>query len=174
MSLLRRAMEGEDTNLPEDSQTIVLKGPLSDSFTHAINMAYAKKDESATDDAGSVGLESAAIDSMVMARLAQQMSTGSSTPTTKYQTVYGVGQGQITNDNVVEIVKDLAEEPESGLERTRGDYILIIDGTKPDDNSEVSGAPVETYQPLQSALESMVLAYGGKVFHSLEEFAKSR
>lgn len=166
-SLLARALESENVTTPDSTEkTIVIKGPLSDVYTKALSIAYAKTEPNP--EATEVATESQQMDVVMFEKLAAQMKLNSDVPPTHhFQTVYGVSRDNVTQDVVVDITQEVVNQPE------RGDFYLIIDGTKPGANSETVSAPEETVRMI-AAVECIVESYGGKVFSSLEEFAKSR
>lgn len=180
--LFRKTLALEnDEAITETEPTIVMKGPLSDVYTQALDIAYAKEDPTGasevtppTDPMPEVGgvvaaLESQQIDVAMMQKLANAMISGDNAPTNNVQTVYGVSQNDLNEDKVVEVTQEVAGQPENAP-----DFILIVDGTQPGANSESASAPTERLELLSTAIESIVLANGGKVFHSFPEFIKSR
>ena len=163
MRLLRRALEEISGQTNDEDKGIVIKGPLSDEFTDALNKEYAKEPEET-----GAAMESAAIDTMMMQQLAKSMNIQNNSPTDSFQTVYGVSKDEVTQDTIVEVASELSAQQD-----TR-DFILIIDGTTPGDNGDSNSAPIERLEILNSALECLVIAHGGKVYSSLTQYAKTR
>jgi uncharacterized Ntn-hydrolase superfamily protein len=200
MSLLRLRLAVEAYDAPQDTipndgvnQTIVMKGPLSDIYTKALNIAYAKKDKltgevepveetnivqdtkvgGAMPPANNIlqdpvaienlvsALESQAIDAALMEKLSRTLNDASddAPPTDSFQTVYGVSRDDLNEEDLVSIAKDVSTQPESTSE-----YIVVIDrtGCSSDDPEQV--------MKLSSAIESLIDAFGGKVFSSLEDY----
>lgn len=165
-SLLVRqaAMEAEAIAAVNPAEkTILMKGPLAEVFTRALDIAYAK-----TDPESGEALESQQMDVAMMQKLASSMVNGEVPPTNNFQTVYGVSRDAVDQGTVVDITQELGAR-----QNDRGDFFLIIDGTQPGDNSDVSSTPVETMRMI-SALECLMESHGGKVYSSLQEFAQSR
>lgn len=179
----------------EDDQDIVVKGPLSDVYTQALNVAY-KKDETGTtlmDDKGqpvpitveeataiqaevsdagnptavAAALESAAIDVMVAQQLAEGMAPPE--PTDAFQTVYGVAKDAVNNETIVEVSQELVEADDASS------VAIIIDEAAVDPNSTAqTGLPEQQVEVITAALECLAEAHGAKVYRSLKEFAQSR
>ncbi len=177
MSMLRKAMENmqaENTAGPkvdetrvgsEDQPFVKMTGPLAEAYTKALNIAYAKTDP----ETGKAVLESQAIDATIMEKLARSLQTeGDPAPTDSFQTVYGVSKNNATDADIVAVTNDLATSNSGGGGNLPDDYILIVDGTQPGE------ASVERAIQLSSALECMVIAHGGKVYHSLAEYVNTR
>lgn len=167
MSMLRAALESEEEEQPGE-QSIVMKGPLAEIYTNALNVAYAKDDPLEVVEQ-TAALESAAIDVMMAQQLAKAMSTDEdSSPTDAFQTVYGVSKDAVSDEIIVDVTSELAS-PERN-----GEFALIIDGTQPGDNSTGTSLPEERMVELSAVLEGLVEAHGGKVYRSLKEFGESR
>lgn len=163
-NLLAQALESEAiATVAPDEKTIVMKGPLAEVFTRALDIAYAKPDP-ITGEA----MESQQMDVAMMQKLAAALNTNDAPPTNNFQTVYGVSRDAVTPQTIVDLTQEITHGSDD-----RGDFYLIIDGTQPGDNGNASSTPVDTVRMI-SAMECLVEAHGGKVFTSLEEFAKSR
>ncbi len=182
MRLFRLALEKEevpnvtDHVKEEKISTIIMKGPLSEVYTKALKIAYAKdpdtgiteieQKEHKEKEAGTVeALESSAIDVAIANAVAANSSQV--TPTDSFQTVYGVAKDYVNDDTLLDISKELNNCPENS------EFILIIDGTQAGPDSQVSSIPQERMVQIQSAIECLVDVYKGKIFHSLEEFKES-
>lgn len=174
MNLLRRALssDGMVEDPQEEQPAIELKGPLGEVYTKALNIAFAKPDEAT----GRPVLESQANDALMqsnLVKIATQLDTfDQSNPNT---TIYGVSKSEVAQDDVVEVAKQLAS-----TETKPEDFILVVDATKmasnPEDLNSLDEYVVDTIVDPQiegtefaPVLESMVIAYGGKVVYSLEE-----
>ena len=213
MSLLRRSLESYDTtptnNVPMANvndgvnQTIVMKGPLSEIYTKALNMAYAKTDKLtqrvepvedrtivpdtktngmappaspmlepvALEDLGPhterikklvAALESQQIDATLMEKLSKTLTAAEEpvAPTDSFQTIYGVSRDNLNDSDLVEVTKEIAVTPKN----ENSEYFVVIDRTGSDDET-----PDKIVQ-LGNAMETVVNVFGGKVFHSLEEY----
>lgn len=168
--MLRRAMEDRD-DAADSEKTVVMKGPLAEIFTKALNVAYAKPDPVT----GEVKMESQEQDAKVlqakmsaMAALVVDKPPEESTTNAGGVTLYGVPRDQISDDDIVAVTQDLANtRPENGR------FILIVDGTKGGtaDTDLISNPEMVR---MESAMESLVKAHGGRVFHSLEEYVRRR
>jgi hypothetical protein len=158
--MLRRALEDIVPEVTtEDGETILMKGPLSEIFTQALDVAYAKEnpDENAS-------LESQQMDVAIMSKLSNAISNSPS-PTTNLQTVYGVSKDAISEDTVVDVTTELANAPDES------DFVLIIDAVG---NGRNSTEPTERMIDLAEAMECLVECHGGKVFTSLKDYVNSR
>lgn len=165
MSQFRRAFENQGAE-GEDDQFIVMKGPLSMLYTEALAKVYAKDK---LPDGETVATESMANDALMMQALAQDYGTQDSNDGSGgATTVYGVSASDVNEDDFVNISKEL-----TGPDK----MVLIIDGTGAGPNSPEDSVPqerVEELSDMTGALETFVTKVGGRVYHSLEEFALSR
>jgi hypothetical protein len=165
--VMRRALEAYDEknggNGEADDEFIVMKGPLSQIYTDALNKVYANQ----APLTGQIAAESAANDEMMMQAMAsdfvnQQDSDQAGGPTT----VYGVDSRGVTEDDVTTLTQTLAGISDK--------IVLIMDSTVSGPNSPIDSPPPEQVQVLSNAMETMVLAHKGRVFRSLQEYAASR
>ena len=163
MRLLRSALEGNDSRTNDSEKGVVIKGPLSDAFTDALHEEYAK-----TPEEDGPALESSANDTMMMQQLAKSLTPDNSAPTDSFQTVYGVSKDEVTSDTIVEVSNELAASSNTS------DFILVIDGTTPGVNSDSSSAPIDRAELMVTSLECLVKSYGGKVYGSLRQYARTR
>ena len=173
--LLRRALEDASSSSQDDTeQTIVMKGSLSEVYTKALDVAYAKEDPAAEQpsDEDVAVMESQQMDVAVMKSLAAAMADTDAPPTSNFQTVFGVSRDDVTDEVLVEITQELAQHSAAAVPNS--EFVLIIDGTTPGPNGATSSAPVENIVQLETALEAMVVAHKGKVFRSLKDYAASR
>ena len=190
MSLFKRALE-DNSEAEQTDKTILMKGPLAEIYTNALDIAYAKNPETgervvdeagkpvmaeppeptATQDAGNIAQETEAIDVMMAQQLARAMAAQDAKPTDSFQTVYGVSKDNVDDDVVVDVTKEIVNQPENS------EFILIMDGTQPSANGSNASVPqerMERMDMLTSALEAIVEVHGGKVYKSLKEFTLSR
>lgn len=156
---LRVALLGADAQeQPEEETSIVMQGPLAEIYRKALNVAYANDDPVS----GKPALETQAQDAEYARIIADalfnevEMHLGP-------LTVYGVSKNQPSEDDVVKVA---AATVEGGPDAER--FILVTDATQPGPNGDAGGVE-ERYELLTNAMESMVLATGGHVVHSLEE-----
>jgi len=185
-SLLQRALENDVLETPPadpSEKTVVMKGPLSEVYAQALNIAYANKpapsNEGTTGEtappavdtvAPVVATESEAIDAALMEKLAQSMNTSDEPPTDNFQTVYGVAKDAVDEDTIIQVTTDLATVAKDS---NQNDYAIIIDGSVPGNNGDTGGETQRAIQ-LTSALESIAAANNIPVYRSLKEFAHSR
>lgn len=171
MKMLRRALEDANASNATDAEpTIELKGPLSENFRQALDVAYAKADPNADEPAPEAvaAMESQQMDVAVLQKLAASLAANQETPTEQIQTVYGVSRNDLDNDVVVEVTQEVVNQPDNS------EFVLVIDGVNPGANGDQAAAPEETVMQLSSALECIVNAHGGKVFTSFKAYAASR
>lgn len=158
-----------DPNTIDTANTTVhLIGPLSEAYTQALAVAFNSENTEANADGNTVvSVESQAIDIATMAKLSRMLNTisnNNSAPTDNFQKVYGVAKTDVNEQTVVDVTHELAEASDNGR---KDEFIMIVDATAP------TPSGVEVRSDLISTLESLVHCHGGKVFSSLEEFAKS-
>ena len=162
MSMLRRALESADET-SSDEKSVVMKGPLAEVYTKALDIAYAKE---APTDSDEPVLESQAQDATLMQELARQLQSGDENTDEDYMTVYGVSKDAVSDKDIVDVTNDIASQERPA------DYVLILDvaeqGNGQDNTSNMKMVN------LNEALESIVTSYGGKVYSSLKQFARSR
>lgn len=117
---------------------------------------------------GNIVLESQAIDAAVAQSLAQALSDGAPEDGSEFETLYAVDQSMVQQQDVKDVTAILAEtdKPEN--------VTVLIDDVVPE-AVVIDGTPeVVASQELAVALESMVIAMGGRVVHSFPEYLKSR
>lgn len=133
-------------------------------------------------------METQQMDVAIMQKLAASMNDSDVAPTDNFQTVYGVSKDCVTNDDIVNVISELEKS-------NNHDFYLVLDATTPVGDDTVSERIIELEEPkkeesdepnvlnsdivpdnsneaapLAAALESIVLANGGKVLRSLKEF----
>ena len=163
MRHLRHALEDDTDPTKNEEQTITMKGPLSQIYTDALAVAYAKHDPAT----GAVGLESQAMDAAYMARLASLIAPPEAVQAANTM-VYGVSPVDLTQEEVVKVTQELADVATND---TPDHFVLIIDGTQ---EPVAGGDGIEQrYVDLAAGLESIATGFGIKVYHSLPEFAKT-
>jgi hypothetical protein len=161
---MRQALEDSDSSPDIDQEaSIILKGPLSQVYSDALQKAYSndRPEENAT------STESQQIDATIMSKLADMLAPQQAQATDGYQTVYGVSKDQVDDEVVVDVTKELTQAPQSSDGRG---FVLVIDGTQPGANGQYEG---DDQVRVVSALESLVVSMGGKVFHSLKDYGQS-
>lgn len=167
MKHLRHALE-EDSNKEDGEKTIVMQGPLSQVYTDALAVAYAKKDPVT----GTFGMESQAMDMANLAKLASMVVAPETVPEPD-TLVYGVSPVDLTPEEVVNITGKMAESVD-GDPYDDNRFVLIIDGTSQDGSAGDVGSSVQArYVDLSAGLESIASGFGIKVYHSLTEYAKT-
>lgn len=159
----------------DGDKLIVMKGSLSEIFTKALNVVFAKPNAL---NGEYVAMESQAIDAVMLKRsqamaattpanqnLGVQINAGGPEAGSTY-TVYGVSKMGITPEDIVAVKTDL----ESMTPEERDRYFLVVNACEPSSNSpDATGRPVEYFQSLQTALESVVESYGGHSTDSMDE-----
>lgn len=173
--MLRRALATEDIEAEANTETggtVLMKGPLSEVFTKALDIAYANdKVENGEDVAleslsknerlvRRIKMESQQMDVAIMQKLSNALNGND---TQNVQTVYGVSKDDVTDETIVDVTTELANVTEEG------DFILVIDAVG---NGEGS-TPTEKVVELTNALECMVTAHGFNVFHSFSDYVRS-
>lgn len=194
-SIFSMALEGEPPAAAEPQEatkqpSIEMKGPLSEIYRKALDIAFAKKDTVSgeatvgqADDTSAVpagektelalATESQANDALTLAHMRSLMADTSSGETEEdgepsaLLTVYGVSDGELSEDTVVDLTKELAAKP---AER---DFVLILDSTQSVTTGGNANSGVdERFVGLGRALEQMVLAHKGRVYRSLQAAAE--
>jgi hypothetical protein len=121
-------------------------------------------------------LESQANDALALAQLINNVELASTeaqsgSPGT---TVYGVSAADVKPEDIVEVSQDLAARGQHGS--GPDNYVVVMDATQPSvngsDNSNPEPRVIELDTGLASALETLVPAWGSRVYPSLEAFAK--
>lgn len=154
-NFLRAALEDDKP----DERPVVVTGPLSEAFTQALNQSLAKNE-----DGQSRALESQAQDDEALQSLAAYFSPTETQ--TDAVTIYGISRSEVEDEHIVEISQELAD---TSTEQ-RDQFVVVIDGTS---NDGANGAGTETEQKIM-AIESLVKAYGCKIYPSLEAYAQTR
>lgn len=185
--IFRACLEDEtSSSVPNEEAGVIMNGPLADVYAQALDIALAK--DGATAEGASqqvqavlesfkvvnqpgLGLETAQMDSALMQSMANIVSTAGadSAEASNATAVYAVAPGQVDEETVVQVTQAAAD-----AYTKEGEFVLIVDATQPGGNSEGAGVPVERIEQLGAALEGLVTAMGGKVYHSLKEFAQAR
>ncbi|WP_144106686.1 hypothetical protein [Paraburkholderia sp. BCC1886] len=177
-SLLKVALEGDSaepfastSSDATDKDMVELKGPLADVFTQVLAKEYARADPAAAPATEGVATESQANDALAVSELMDNIQLANDTTPAGdgALTVYGVAAADVKPEHIVEVSQDLANRDADDME----DFILVMDATQPSVNSPESSNAEPRFEKLGEALESLVDAYGGHVFHSLEGFAKA-
>lgn len=166
MKLLRQALETVEASEPVDA-TVVMRGPLSEVYAQALNIAYAKNPPVAEEQAV---MESAAIDVTLAKKLPRMVINGDfPQPPKPVHTLYAISKDSVNENTLIEVSQELVANPPNG-ER---DFICIVDGSVSNTSGDKAGLPETRVAQLTSAMESLVTAYGGKVFTSLHAYANS-
>lgn len=188
-SMLRMALEGETIEMSKrpEEPTIVMSGPLSEIFTKALDVAYAKADP--VSGTAGIAQESQAQDVTVMQKIVEsinnnsqqalqppeagdgQFEKGFAAPASGADIqVYGVAKADITDADVVDVADALMNED---TETKPKDFVVIVDSTLPGANG-VGSAPQEEIEYLSEAMESLTHKLGGRFYHSFEEFVEAQ
>lgn len=153
----------EEISEADDDKTVILKGPLSEVYSKALADAYAKDNGQSSEQTTAV-LESQQMDVAMVQKLSSAISDLTTAPTDNYQTIYGVSKHEVTQDDVVDMTSELVNAQD-------GRFILVLDATVPSQGGDVGGE--EQKELLTSAMEQLVLAHGGQVYHSLPELVNN-
>lgn len=119
--LLSRSLEdrseGGSSRVAIDDKTVVLKGPLSDAYTKALDIAFAKNEE---------GVATENFDQQEAAQeLAKVIhATANDAGATNEITVFASDTETLSPDDVVDITMDLVNADKTDV---AGDYVIIID-----------------------------------------------
>jgi len=120
-------------------------------------------------EVGNIVLESQAIDSAVASSLANSLSEVPPQDDAAYETLYAIDETQVTPDAVKDVTQILAETdaPEN--------VTVLIDDVVPDQVLDSESPTVISNNPeLVVAMESMVIAMGGKVVRNFGDYVKAR
>jgi hypothetical protein len=182
-SMFRMALEGETVEMTSrpNEPTIVMSGPLSEIFTKALDVAYAKEPSQGE---GVVATESQAQDVTVMQKIVESISNNqqqSVQPVSEVNgeigapgaegadlQVYGVAKADITDADVVDVADALMNEDSESRPK---EFVVVVDGTLPSVNG-LGGAPKEEVEYLSEAMEALTKRLGGKFYRSFEEFVE--
>jgi len=177
MRLMRLVLEG--INDPETlrDKTVVMDGPLGEVFTKALAVAYAKTPLDQNPNAGEaiVAVESQVNDSIMQEAVIRTLSKSDVTDTNKPgTTIYGVCKEKVGPQDIINVATKISALQENTQRDFDEQYILVIDATKPQqDTGETHTEIVDLNKAEQNnvatALETMAIAFGVKVTHSLEE-----
>jgi hypothetical protein len=119
-------------------------------------------------EVGNIVLESQAIDAAVASSIANAIADETPANNDGYETLYAIDETQVTpteTKNVTELLAE-ADKPEN--------ITVLIDDVVPDAVLDPTAPTVTDTKDLSAALESMVLAMGGKVVHSFGDYVKAR
>lgn len=184
-SMFRMALEGETVEMTSrpNEPTIVMSGPLSEIFTKALDVAYAK---APSEGSGVVATESQAQDVTVMQKIVESISNNQQQSTTPVGEVdgeigtpaaqgadlqvYGVAKADITDADVVDVADALMNED---AESRPKEFVVVVDGTLPSVNG-LGGSPKEEVEYLSEAMEALTKRLGGKFYRSFEEFVEGQ
>lgn len=181
MKHYQMALEGDDLANRDPQTTIVMKGPLSESFTQALNMHLKKEDPIETPvDPAAVGtpangeaapaMESQMQEVTIMQNLISKMNhhgavePGKDTGLPRRGAevkIWGVSKDELNNDRIVEVASSIREEDDPA------DFVVVVDETKPG-NMETGGESRNRIEALNTTMESIVTSLGGRYFKSLK------
>lgn len=189
-NLLGRMLAQEDYEAspnPSEEASIVMRGPLADAYTKALNLVYANDASAGTSEPGeatpnaptetpvpeidaakqTLGLESLESDALIMRSMMARMAFEPPEKEKPRQTVYAVTQKDVTPQIVKEVVTELADSSDR-----QDEFILIIDGTQAGPNSQNVSEPTDTVKTLCASLEQLVVTMGGQSYHNFGEYAR--
>jgi Ni,Fe-hydrogenase III small subunit len=182
-SMFRMALEGEQIDVTPtrpNEPTIVMSGPLSEVFTKALDVAYAKAPQ---EGAAVIAQESAAQDVTIMQKIVESINNNQQQATQPVDTagaapagegadlqVYGVAKSDIQDSDVVDVADALMNEDETTRPK---EFVVVVDSTIPGANG-MGSAPQEEVEYLSEAMESLTKRLGGKFYRSFEEFVEAR
>lgn len=159
--VMRIALEGV-----REPEAIVMKGPLGQAMTGALNVAYAKTDpvtgEATVDGAA---LESQAQDVTVMSKLINAVNTTDDEDVKNGVEIYAVTEDDIEPETVVDVVNDMDQSK-------AGEYVVIADASAPqnedgtgevaDDVVDLDAEEVVAIESLMETEETLALEAAGK------------
>lgn len=163
----------------DGSKLIVMKGPLSEVFTKALNVVFAKPNVVTGEY---VAMESQAIDTVLLKRAEQAVhrrdennvvrvghngaQVENASQTDDDYTIYGVNKLGTTPEDIIAVKGEMSKlNPD---ERSR--FALVVNYCVPSHYSPNASAQAESYMlNLETALENMVESMGGKTFRSLDQ-----
>lgn len=159
LSIIRIALEDAD----KDSivaDTVQLTGPLANSYTEALNIAFSKDQPIEVEDA--ISHESFASQQGHLAAISGMFQETEADPESNTTTimVYAVGASGVNSTDVKNISSMLA----NGESKPNDQFVVITDTS----NSEVQEKGVYV-----QAVESLVEAYNVKMFNNLPTFLNS-
>jgi hypothetical protein len=166
---VKRALEEID-DAADAEKTIVMKGPLAEIYTKALNIVYAKPDPVTNEVKMESQEQDQATEFAAMKQMASMLQTDTVVSDNEVATVsvYGVAKDDVSDQDVVAVTQELAN-PAQGA----GRFVLVIDSTQ-NSPSDTDMNEQEHIVSLESTLTNMVLAHGGRVYTSLEEYARKR
>lgn len=162
MKLLRRAFEAHIEE-KDDKKTISISGPLSEVYTKALQVAYCKTDPILNEPMVAdlkdpkPAMETAAQDAQLLGKFIETI-TGASVNQSGGQTasIYAVSRQGLDETEYVKVAE--------AATKAEDNFILVVDATQPSPVTPVSSAPVEKVVNLETALENLVSALGGRFF----------
>lgn len=154
---------------PENKDTIELKGPLSGAYSQALNEVFKRASPGHDPDERDVQVseESAANDELMLRELARSLTSSQPDTPTSNTVLYGVSRSEVSPADVVNVSRHYEEHPDVPL-------VVIVDGTDAGPNSPDDSEPMVKLKHLTTAMESISVASGGGLYHSLLDYAKSR
>lgn len=127
-----------------------------------------EEEKEALPEVSEMVLESQAIDAAMISALAANSTVNAPKNEVEYQTLYAIDQSQVDQAAVVEVTKILAEadNPEN--------VSILIDDVVPE-NTLVppSDEQVQQAEQLASAMESIAIAHGAKVFRKFGDYVSN-
>lgn len=168
-----------------DQPTVTMVGPLSEVYAKALMQVLSKDNPQMPavpggEEAVSIVMESQAMDVVLLGKLAQSLAGANVDDPLTSSKIYSVHHGELTDQTIVDVTSELTNYPQDAVEpatgqaeRQQGDFVLIIDGMDQSGDGTPGGEPAEKLHQLGTALECLVTAHGGKVYHSLKAFAES-
>lgn len=161
-NVMRIALEG----MEREPEAIVMKGPLGQAMTNALNVAYAKADP-VTGEAQVEGsaLESQAQDVTVMSKLINAINTTDDQDVKNGVEIYAVSEDDIEPDTVVDVVNQMDNSK-------AGELVVIADASAPqnedgtgevkDDFVDLDAEEVVSIESMLETEESLALEAAGK------------
>jgi DNA-directed RNA polymerase subunit F len=160
--------EGEAAAAPVDGEE-----PKAEVDTSNLKPAEGETEETVeaaiVSEVGNIVLESQAIDAAVASSLANSIADEAPQDNAGYETLYAIDETQVTPETVKDVTEILAEaeHPEN--------VTVLIDDVVPDQVLDSESPTVVSNSPeLAIAMESMVVALGGKVVHSFKDYVTAR
>jgi hypothetical protein len=188
---LRAALENSTNGESADNLTVMMKGPLAETYTQALDLAYSKVDpatgqpigmliagEENLNDTSTVGtpvtpvpaspcLEYQQQETQLLNDLRDNLAPASGTGDGEtFLTIYGVDKEDIKPENLIEIT-ELAADP-----NVADKLIVVADATQPSADGRASKGTDKVVN-LSKALEAITEAFNIKLYPSLIAAAKA-
>lgn len=159
MKNISAALESlEQKDAPDRDAPVKLFGPLADVYTDALNIALRRNEDPNNDPIPS--MESQQQDADTLQRILTAI-TGATEPA-KVTNVYCTGTSHLTSDEFVNIASQAIDTP------PEEEFVVVLDGTKPQEGEPFANMPVSSMVELAPALEHLLDRLNIKHYPSME------